>query len=396
MPRKPKPTPTEPTSTSTSTSTPTPPPTDCAGVQVPSWGDIQAAINANPEGAQFCIAPGTYHPATTLTPKAGQKFVSVVPRQAIITGQDTVTVGINCSGKPGVELHGLVFEHFATPDTGGQAAVKLGVGSVASGLEVRNNRYIGIYHEADCKIMQCSVHDNGVSGIVGYKSHRSIIADNQIFLNGSRNLAGLSGGTKWTLATDMQIVRNWLWDNTNNGIWFDGGNLNYLIDRNTVRTSGRGIHLEVSCPGTTSNNTLERNQNTAIEIVCSRGCDIFGNQLVENANGIRAQYQPLRSTASGSGFSFVDVNCEWDTIDCTVHDNEINQAAGINGMVRYPKDDQAPFTAAFQTSPLRCRWYNNHYYFRNLTRPFAWADITKTIGEWQTIGQDTGSTFGTY
>lgn len=380
--------------------TPDPTPGDCTGVPVPAGADLQALINGQAEGTTFCLDAGIYTPTAPLVPKARQRFVSLVPRAAIITGRDVLPVGFNGAGKTGVELHGLVVEHCATPDQGGQAAVRLGPFGVFNNGEVRNNRYVGIYHEADTQILHSVFSYNGVRGITGYKAHRAKIQHCQVHHNGARAVAGESGGTKWTLCDDLHLADTWGWDNTSNGFWFDGGNIRYLVERLVSKTSGRGIHLEVGCTGTIQDSEFHGNQNTAIEIVCARGQKIVRNKLVDNANGIRAQHQPIRASttgSAGSGFSFVNVPCPWETIECEAWENEIYQSVGtVASIIRYPRDDRVPFAETFQTDPFRCLWRNNRYYLRNLARPFGWADTTKTFAEWQALGQDVGSTVGAY
>jgi hypothetical protein len=47
----------------------------CSGVTVPSGSDIQAVIDANPEGAALCVEAGTYRITKPLNPKNGQKLI---------------------------------------------------------------------------------------------------------------------------------------------------------------------------------------------------------------------------------------------------------------------------------------------------------------------------------
>ena len=65
--------------------------TDCSGVQVRPGDDIQALLNANPEGTTFCLAPGEYRLTTALTPKNNQRIIGLGTQEARLTGAKVVT-----------------------------------------------------------------------------------------------------------------------------------------------------------------------------------------------------------------------------------------------------------------------------------------------------------------
>ena len=61
-------------------------PTDrsCAGITVAPTDDVQAAVDAHPEGSTFCLSAGTYRLAAPLVPKRGDAFVG--QRGAVLSG----------------------------------------------------------------------------------------------------------------------------------------------------------------------------------------------------------------------------------------------------------------------------------------------------------------------
>ncbi len=65
-------------------------PTDrsCAGIAVAPTDDVQAAVDAHPEGSTFCLAAGTYRLTVPLVPKRGDAFVGL--RGAVLSGAKVV------------------------------------------------------------------------------------------------------------------------------------------------------------------------------------------------------------------------------------------------------------------------------------------------------------------
>ena len=60
----------------------------CTGVQLSPGQDIQAAVNANPEGTTFCLAAGTYR-IQVVSPKLGNKFIGEA--DALLNGAKLLT-----------------------------------------------------------------------------------------------------------------------------------------------------------------------------------------------------------------------------------------------------------------------------------------------------------------
>ncbi|MBC7708119.1 carbohydrate-binding protein [Polaromonas sp.] len=57
----------------------------CSGIGVPAGSDVQAAVNANPDGTTFCLGGGT-HRLQSVSPKNGQKFVGQGQGVTVLSG----------------------------------------------------------------------------------------------------------------------------------------------------------------------------------------------------------------------------------------------------------------------------------------------------------------------
>ena len=60
----------------------------CTGIAVAPTDDVQAAVDAHPEGSTFCLSAGTYRLAVPLVPKRGDAFVG--QRGAVLSGAKVV------------------------------------------------------------------------------------------------------------------------------------------------------------------------------------------------------------------------------------------------------------------------------------------------------------------
>ena len=57
-----------------------------SSIAVSPGGLTQAVLSGGGPNATFCLEPGTYRQTSTITPLAGQRIVSRLPRQALING----------------------------------------------------------------------------------------------------------------------------------------------------------------------------------------------------------------------------------------------------------------------------------------------------------------------
>jgi parallel beta-helix repeat protein len=182
---------------------------------------------------------------------------------------------------------------------------------------------------------------------------------------------------KFGKSTDIHITNNMIHDNHGIGIWFDTDNAGTVIDSNVIlHNSYRGIMEEISYGARISNNIISGNgwasgwiAGGGIVISTASNNDIFGNTLIDNAQGIIG-FQQNR----GSGSSGVYL-----THENRIHDNFIRMARGVTG-----------FTMGAETDKTN-HFFANHY-FLGRSSGFIWGAGTDPEG-WVAAGQDKEGTF---
>jgi parallel beta helix pectate lyase-like protein len=354
----------------------------CAGISVSPGQRLQRLIDRNAEGATFCLAAGTYVLRAPLRPKAGQRFVSIEPRKAVLTGRRVAgSFAFNGAGAPRVELRGLVIRDFAAPDRGGYAAVKASRGWRIIDNQIGPNIHSGIYHEAYAIVRGNTIQGNTVTGIGGFRAFRSLIVDNVIAYNGRSLARYRAAGGKWTRSIGLVIRRNIFQHNWAVSLWLDIDNLDPLIEDNIIQdNAGKGILYEISCPGMIRRNLVEDNRLVGISIVASRGVSVVGNHVARNGDGIQVSHQDR--TAENTPRD----NCRWVTGRVRVRENEITMTRGETGLWVF---NVADGDAIFRDG--RVRFVDNHYRIgADVTKPFLWLHRTRTWLGWRRFGQDTG------
>lgn len=349
----------------------------CDGVQVTPATDLQVAIDAHPQGATFCLSAGTYRLTAPLVPKSGQRLVSIEPRTAVLSGDDTTTMAVNGEQAADVELRGLIIERFATPIQNGLGAVKASRGWVLTDNEIRGNRGLGIYHESQTTLIGNAIHHNAWYGIGGFKAHGSRIENNEVFENGGGGQPN-NGGSKWARTVDLVIRGNHFHHNYSNAIWVDGDNLDVTIEDNISSDNyGKGIHYEISCAGVIRNNVVERNETSGLSLVASRDVEVYGNDFVDNGHGILVWHQDR-----GEG-----ANCPWSLANVRIHDNVVRMSGKqYSGLQTWENSDG---DSIFTPSDTRVQFADNHYRVLDESgRHFLWNDALQTWQQWQELGHD--------
>ena len=139
---------TQATTTTTTTTTTTPPAT-CSGVSVSPSANVQNVLNAYGTGTTFCFQPGTYVLTGFIVPKSYDRLISVVPRGAVFTGNDTYNAGVHgyggSTGQHDVLFQGFVVTHMANSmSTSPNAALSAGDNWDMENNEVSYNAQIGV------------------------------------------------------------------------------------------------------------------------------------------------------------------------------------------------------------------------------------------------------------
>ena len=88
-------------------------------------------------------------------------------------------------------------------------------------------------------------------------------------------------------SANVTFRNNFVHHNLGDGIWYDGGNPNALVEGNRVEDNGRnGIFYEASSGVIIRNNTIRRSGDTGVFISTSQNAQIYNNTLENNFRGI--------------------------------------------------------------------------------------------------------------
>jgi hypothetical protein len=359
--------------------------TSCKGVSARPGRNLQAMINARGAGATFCLKPGTYRIPIPLIPKARQRFVASQRRRAILTGNGvTGSFAFNGQGVAGVEIRGLVVRDFVPPDLGGYAAIKAGPGWRVIDNQIGPNRNTGLYHEARSVVRGNLIKWNSLSGIGGFKAHRSLVVNNVLVRNGNSRVSGKATAAKWLGSIGLVVRGNYFHHNWNNSLWLDGDNLDSLVEDNIVADNfGKGIHYEISCAGVIRRNVVKRNTGPGILVVASRNVDVSRNIVTGNGDGIHVSHQD-RTSENGA-----NDKCRWVTGRVRIHHNKIKMTRGTTGLWTFQASDG---NAIFRDGRVRFS-ANSYLVARRVRRPFLWANGDRTWPGWRLYGQDRDGTF---
>jgi hypothetical protein len=361
-------------------------------VNVTPADDLQAVIDANPEGTTFCFAAGTYVIGQALFPKNFDSFIA--GGVAILTGND---VGVGAiDGRlsidtvaAGVAVKGFIVERFTTTGIGGpDAGIRAYRDWVLEGNEFRLNHHRGVRLDSGTVFRNNNVHHNGQLGIVG-SGMDVLVEDNEIAFNNTGGFSrGVGGATKFTGTTNLILRGNNVHDNAGHGLWADGNPIFTTYEDNTISNNlHSGINHEISYDAVIRNNVLINNASSAaglslwwganIFIHSSPNVEIYGN-TVESTNG--GHGIGLRDSIRGSGkFGLYEIR------NAYVHDNVVKmRPSAETGMVGNRPENFATANNRFQ---------HNTYYVSDLAGRFwQWQGLL-TKAEWQATGNDTTGTF---
>jgi len=296
----------------------------------------------------------------------------------------------------GVKIQNLIIEKYASPSQDGP--ISPGVNWTIQNSEVRLNQGIGVRLQNSLKLYNNYIHHNGQIGVAG--DGDSIVMDgNELSYNNTAHFNytgtnGEGGGTKFAGTTNLVVQNNYVHDNGGPALWLDGNNYGWLIQSNrTANNLENGIFNEINYDGTIRYNVVE-NEGTlpgsgasfwykaAILVASSPNCEIYGNLIINGANGIGAI---ANNRGSGNRGTFTLQNLY-------VHDNTIVQSGGyVAGIVA----DTAYYGA--YTSQNN-RFVNNTYKLTGTTF-YSWKSPSSTYysdmtsSDWTAAGEDTTGTW---
>ncbi|NNC92813.1 MAG: right-handed parallel beta-helix repeat-containing protein [Acidimicrobiia bacterium] len=289
-----------------------------------------------------------------------------------------------------VRIFDLVIEKYAVPAQ--QAAVdsRLGVGTgfgadwIVDNVEVRLCHGVGINVTDRGIIRNSSSHHNGQLGISA-QGFDVVIEGNEIAYN---NLAGFwhdweAGGTKFASIDNVIVRGNYVHHNVGMGLWVDVHARNSLLEDNRSEYNYRsGISVEKSYGTVVRNNHVEGNGlddprgimwtwSAGILIYVTTDAEVYGNTVVNNANGISAIQQDRGSGPYGENI----------VVNLWVHDNDITMEQGYTGAVQDVYDDSIFLSR-------NNRFENNTYHGRVDTQQLRWMNQYLTFAGWQAHDQD--------
>jgi parallel beta-helix repeat protein len=249
---------------------------------------IQAAVNAAPSAATFCIKAGIHYLTGSITPKTGNTFigesVAILDGSKWVTADNTqaafrahnqdiddVTIrNLRILHMPQKAIH--AFKDFSDRWTIEHNEIAFAKHGVSGGTVVRFN---AIHHNIDDPANPDPARRGG--GYAFYLWDHVLLEGNEIAYNGPEQKF---------MSTVGAVVRNNFVHHNYEGIWFDG-NGDFLIEGNRVEdNTGNGIFHELSQRAVIRNNIISRNGGNAIFVSTSRASELSGNILEDNFRGI--------------------------------------------------------------------------------------------------------------
>jgi parallel beta-helix repeat protein len=372
----------DPTTSPPPTTTPTPTPTSCSGVDVPSGGDIQAAINAHGSGTTFCLS-GTYS-ASSLAPKANDVFVGgTLKGNGVAHAFSSSASGVILDG---VEISGYSPAHYS-------GAVEIhGSGWIVRNCYIHHNAVGAGLHWSNTtgtQILNNRLLYNGEEGFAGGSDVGTVFSDNEVGWNNTshQNWNDEAGGGKFYKSTDLTVSNNYSHNNDGPGLWCDTNCYHVVFDGNRlVNNIGPGIHYEISYDAVIRNNTLSGNGtynnsspwygSAGILVATSQNVQVYGNSSSRDGNGIVLLEQ---SRGSGNRGTYMVQNV-------SVHDNDVrNSIKQLVGLFNELSDTS-------YWSSKGNSFAHNAYTAPSGSLAFSWNGSNLTWSGWRSAGQDsTGS-----
>jgi hypothetical protein len=381
--------------------------------------DIQAKINAKPNGTTFCLRAGRHTTTTAyLNPSPGDVFIGEYG--AIVDGQRrrSVSFSVRYGSRP-VTIKNLIIEHFTGHGIDGAR------GWTIENNEVRYNGGDGIWLGSVNRSNY--VHHNNHGGMVsGFGQSGMVVENNEIAFNNTDSIRDEpDAGGKMVAVQGVDYRHNWIHDNYATGIWCDINCYGLNIHHNLVERNAKvGIEVEISYDSEIHDNVLRG--NGAFDSRCTDGTRCWfsdlGGILAFNSSNVRI-YRNTIEDANGHGIvgrqddrRRCDTGqvhtgrfCRGDHIlkNLQVFGNKI-KAPSDSHMYRFGDGKYSPFVLAGVVGPneLFGSAYNNRFYsnsYRVLssaglrTNWFKWiGDTVITWSAWQSTGQDTDGSISTY
>lgn len=305
---------------------------------------------------------------------AGKTVETSITEQAIYGDRPNVTVsGLIVEKYANPAQHGAIDNRFNNADDG--ADNWLIIGNV-----VRWNHGTGIKVGRNARVENNFVHNNGQLGLSAV-GDGAVFDGNEVAYNGAirYEVDWERGGTKFAGTEDVQLINNHVHHNNGPGLWADLNARNMLFANNRVVGNEKaGIYYEISYDAVIRDNYIEGNGfgfdpwlwGGGIVISSSPNVEIFGNTLVNNADGIGAVEQNRSSDPARYGPLRIE--------NLYVHDNAVTMAQGLTGVAQDIGDK-----SVFQSRNNR---FVNNTYTIGSGNYFEWDNRQMSYASWQGYG----------
>lgn len=257
---------------------------------VPTGGNIQAALNAQPEKAVICVSIGTYALTAQLAPKARQTITGLSSSLSPTLTCQAILFCIDVSAGPEhVTLKHLIFDGARNVD------VRTGNSWRLDDVEARNAFTVGIVvNGSGVVVAGAYAHNNGQFGLRAVNATNLKVTSTEIAFNTTDPSAdpGFTGGPKINGVVGLVLKKDNVHDNGGGaGIWLDIDSQNFQVIRNTsVNNALEEIRVEISCYGIVQSNTVSGGSIAGIDVFNSHDVGLSTNVVSASAgalNGIR-------------------------------------------------------------------------------------------------------------
>ena len=300
-------------------------------------------------------------------------------------------------GLTNVTIQNLTIEKYASPAQ--DAAVSTANSWTIQNCEIRLNHGMAVRLQSGLRVLSSYVHHNGQGGISG-DGDNALVDGNEIAYNNTAHFDyggtnSEAGGTKFSGTNYLVVTNNYVHDNIGPALWLDSNNYSWTIQSNrTANNLEAGVLDEISYDGVIRYNIFENEGNTpnssqssfwyrsAILVGSSPNAEIYGNTLINSANGIGAV---ANNRGSGNRGPYLLQNLY-------VHDNTIVQSTGYAaGIVA-----DSAYLSAYTSS--NNRFVNNTYKLPASGVLYSWYTggsgyVDLTSSQWIAAGEDTSGTW---
>jgi parallel beta-helix repeat protein len=376
-------------------------------VTIDPGDDIQAAIDANPEGTTFWLTTGTHDITDSdigdngLSPKTGDLFVGQLG--AILDGTSWTTTNEDAAAFyalnddiDDVTIQNLVIQNM--PKSGVSAYKDFSSGWTVDHCEVAYCKRTGVAMCPGFTLTNSYVHHNisdspddsnpalRGGGYTGNQCDGAIVENNEISYNGSEQKIAVN-------SVGVSFKNNFVHHNYKDGVWFDGDSVsNAVVEGNVIEDNGRtGVTFEVSTNATIRNNSIRRNAEEGILISLSEDIDIYGNLLADNETAIGYFLDCSRLGSGQAG------NAEYDLANVSSHNNAITVGTGTTACAVTNLGSCTPTeTAPYYDGSKNLTFEDNDYVVADVSAAYwYWGTSHKTFDQWRLIPQDAGGTITT-